>query len=93
MDNHPTEIGDSRPCPDEVQPGADAEVLTYRITDHLGQPVISWDGECDITAADLGAKLVAGGEHARAEAVEFLRDLLAAGRCCDRGEGASRSRG
>jgi hypothetical protein len=53
--------------------------LTYRIGDHLGQPVIDWGEECDLTADDIGAKLISGGDRARDYASEFLRDLLAGG--------------
>lgn len=54
--------------------------LVYRVRDHYGLPVVDWLGECDLTAADLGATAPRGDGTAIDTAVEFLRDLLAPGR-------------
>ena len=78
VDWHPTEKGLRVLAPTKCNLCAMPKSLTYRITDLMGQPVISWDGECDVTAADLGAKLLPG-NRAKEEAVEFLRNLLSGG--------------
>lgn len=78
-DNHPTESGVKVFAPTKFNLGPMPKALTYRIGEHMHQPVINWGSECDLTANDLGAKLFPGGDRARDDAAEFLRDMLADG--------------
>ena len=78
VDYHPTDQGLRVFAPTKCNLCQMPKSLTYRITDLMGHPVILWGDECEVTAADLGAKLLPG-DSAKDEAVEFLRDLLCDG--------------
>jgi hypothetical protein len=79
VDEHPTEKGVHVLATAKCNLVRLPRSVTYRITELAGQPVVTWGEETDISAADLGVRHVGRPDHARDDAVEFLRGILASG--------------